>query len=181
MSTAAVVTFASYRPKQALIILWPTGQRLVGSDSASSQTRAPPLEVGRRAASGGRAARSAEVQRHRRRPGNSAVHPQVSNGAGARGELCSDAAPFTVCVCRSLGKDKKAIQASIRRNKETNTVLARLNSELQQQLKVNTTHTCDFSSTGKNQNQHCGRSQDLLEERISLEVQLEQLRPFSHL
>ncbi|XP_068609930.1 ralBP1-associated Eps domain-containing protein 1 [Brachionichthys hirsutus] len=60
-------------------------------------------------------------------------------------------------VPRSVGKDKKSIQASIRRNKETNTVLARLNSELQQQLK------------------------DLLEERISLEVQLEQLRPFSHL
>lgn len=39
-------------------------------------------------------------------------------------------------VLRSVGKDKKAIQASIRRNKETNTVLARLNSELQQQLKV---------------------------------------------
>ncbi|MEE6476186.1 hypothetical protein FKM82_011006 [Ascaphus truei] len=68
----------------------------------------------------------------------------------------------TVLACqpsipRSAGKDKKAIQASIRRNKETNTVLARLNSELQQQLK------------------------DVLEERISLEVQLEQLRPFSHL
>uniref|UniRef100_A0A671P2K4 RalBP1-associated Eps domain-containing protein 1-like n=1 Tax=Sinocyclocheilus anshuiensis TaxID=1608454 RepID=A0A671P2K4_9TELE len=60
-------------------------------------------------------------------------------------------------IPRSIGKDKKAIQASIRRNKETNTVLARLNSELQQQLK------------------------DLLEERISLEVQQEQLRPFSHL
>ncbi|XP_061479980.1 ralBP1-associated Eps domain-containing protein 1 isoform X7 [Rhineura floridana] len=60
-------------------------------------------------------------------------------------------------IPRSMGKDKKAIQASIRRNKETNTVLARLNSELQQQLK------------------------DVLEERISLEVQLEQLRPFSHL
>ncbi|XP_051954410.1 ralBP1-associated Eps domain-containing protein 1-like isoform X4 [Xyrauchen texanus] len=60
-------------------------------------------------------------------------------------------------IPRSVGKDKKAIQASIRRNKETNTVLARLNSELQQQLK------------------------DMLEERISLEVQLEQLRPFSHL
>ncbi|XP_068198745.1 ralBP1-associated Eps domain-containing protein 1 isoform X1 [Antennarius striatus] len=60
-------------------------------------------------------------------------------------------------IPRSVGKDKKSIQASIRRNKETNTVLARLNSELQQQLK------------------------DLLEERISLEVQLEQLRPFSHL
>uniref|UniRef100_A0A8C3KU23 RALBP1 associated Eps domain containing 1 n=1 Tax=Chrysolophus pictus TaxID=9089 RepID=A0A8C3KU23_CHRPC len=48
-------------------------------------------------------------------------------------------------IPRSIGKDKKAIQASIRRNKETNTVLARLNSELQQQLK------------------------DVLEERISLE------------
>ncbi|KAI1895750.1 hypothetical protein AGOR_G00109920 [Albula goreensis] len=59
-------------------------------------------------------------------------------------------------VPRSAGKDKKTIQASIRRNKETNMVLARLNSELQQQLK------------------------DVLEERISLEVQLEQLRPFSH-
>uniref|UniRef100_A0A8P4FYP2 RALBP1 associated Eps domain containing 1 n=1 Tax=Dicentrarchus labrax TaxID=13489 RepID=A0A8P4FYP2_DICLA len=58
-------------------------------------------------------------------------------------------------IPRSVGKDKKAIQASIRRNKETNTVLARLNSELQQQLKV-------FRM-------------------ISLEVQLEQLRPFSHL
>ncbi|XP_038133449.1 ralBP1-associated Eps domain-containing protein 1 [Cyprinodon tularosa] len=69
------------------------------------------------------------------------------------------AAPLTAqpSIPRSIGKDKKAIQASIRRNKETNTVLARLNSELQQQLK------------------------DLLEERISLEVQLEQLRPFSHL
>ena len=45
-----------------------------------------------------------------------------------------------MCICdfRSVGKDKKAIQASIRRNKETNTVLARLNSELQQQLKVRT-------------------------------------------
>ncbi|XP_072907897.1 ralBP1-associated Eps domain-containing protein 1 isoform X7 [Hemitrygon akajei] len=60
-------------------------------------------------------------------------------------------------VSRSVGKDKKSVQASIRRNKETNTVLGRLNSELQQQLK------------------------DVLEERISLEVQLEQLRPFSHL
>ncbi|XP_047244857.1 ralBP1-associated Eps domain-containing protein 1 isoform X1 [Girardinichthys multiradiatus] len=74
-------------------------------------------------------------------------------------KACAIAAPLTAqpSIPRSVGKDKKAIQASIRRNKETNTVLARLNSELQQQLK------------------------DLLEERISLEVQLEQLRPFSHL
>lgn len=43
---------------------------------------------------------------------------------------------ITFSFFRSIGKDKKAIQASIRRNKETNTVLARLNSELQQQLKV---------------------------------------------
>lgn len=43
---------------------------------------------------------------------------------------------FVSLLHRSVGKDKKAIQASIRRNKETNTVLARLNSELQQQLKV---------------------------------------------
>lgn len=43
---------------------------------------------------------------------------------------------FSLLCFRSVGKDKKAIQASIRRNKETNTVLARLNSELQQQLKV---------------------------------------------
>uniref|UniRef100_A0A673MNN1 RalBP1-associated Eps domain-containing protein 1-like n=1 Tax=Sinocyclocheilus rhinocerous TaxID=307959 RepID=A0A673MNN1_9TELE len=56
-------------------------------------------------------------------------------------------------IPRSIGKDKKAIQASIRRNKETNTVLARLNNVIE----------CDH------------------QERISLEVQLEQLRPFSHL
>uniref|UniRef100_A0AAY4ENH1 RALBP1 associated Eps domain containing 1 n=1 Tax=Denticeps clupeoides TaxID=299321 RepID=A0AAY4ENH1_9TELE len=77
-------------------------------------------------------------------------HPQKSN-------VIATVIATQPSIPRSVGKDKKAIQASIRRNKETNTVLARLNSELQQQLK------------------------DLLEERISLEVQLEQLRPFSHL
>ncbi|XP_046691724.1 ralBP1-associated Eps domain-containing protein 1 isoform X2 [Silurus meridionalis] len=77
-------------------------------------------------------------------------HPQKSN-------IVATVLATQPSIQRSVGKDKKAIQASIRRNKETNTVLARLNSELQQQLK------------------------DLLEERISLEVQLEQLRPFSHL
>lgn len=48
----------------------------------------------------------------------------------------NDLLQYLYYVLRSVGKDKKAIQASIRRNKETNTVLARLNSELQQQLKV---------------------------------------------
>lgn len=52
-----------------------------------------------------------------------------------------------LCLLRSVGKDKKAIQASIRRNKETNTVLARLNSELQQQLKVKF-HACSTSQFG---------------------------------
>ncbi|KAG9347529.1 hypothetical protein JZ751_005097 [Albula glossodonta] len=56
-------------------------------------------------------------------------HPQKSNVIAA--VLATQPS-----IPRSVGKDKKAIQASIRRNKETNTVLARLNSELQQQLKV---------------------------------------------
>ncbi|XP_061667783.1 ralBP1-associated Eps domain-containing protein 1 isoform X2 [Syngnathoides biaculeatus] len=84
------------------------------------------------------------------RPEDEQHGPQKSN-------IIAAALAIQPSIPRSVGKDKKAIQASIRRNKETNTVLARLNSELQQQLK------------------------DLLEERISLEVQLEQLRPFSHL
>uniref|UniRef100_A0A3Q2XR88 RALBP1 associated Eps domain containing 1 n=1 Tax=Hippocampus comes TaxID=109280 RepID=A0A3Q2XR88_HIPCM len=84
------------------------------------------------------------------RPEDEQHGPQKSN-------IIAAAMATQPSIPRSVGKDKKAIQASIRRNKETNTVLARLNSELQQQLK------------------------DLLEERISLEVQLEQLRPFSHL
>ncbi|XP_053300734.1 ralBP1-associated Eps domain-containing protein 1 isoform X2 [Pleuronectes platessa] len=84
------------------------------------------------------------------RPEDEPLGPQKSN-------IIAAVLATQPSIPRSVGKDKKAIQASIRRNKETNTVLARLNSELQQQLK------------------------DLLEERISLEVQLEQLRPFSHL
>ncbi|XP_073075767.1 ralBP1-associated Eps domain-containing protein 1 isoform X4 [Manis javanica] len=84
------------------------------------------------------------------------LRPEVDEHTQKTGVLAAVLAPQP-SIPRSVGKDKKAIQASIRRNKETNTVLARLNSELQQQLK------------------------DVLEERISLEVQLEQLRPFSHL
>ncbi|PIO28452.1 hypothetical protein AB205_0072370 [Aquarana catesbeiana] len=52
-------------------------------------------------------------------------------------------------------KQKKAIQTAIRKNKEANAVLARLNSELQQQLK------------------------EVHQERIALETQLEQLRPLT--
>lgn len=41
-----------------------------------------------------------------------------------------------VLFYRQSSKQKKAIQTAIRKNKEANAVLARLNSELQQQLKV---------------------------------------------
>ncbi|ETE71283.1 RalBP1-associated Eps domain-containing protein 1 [Ophiophagus hannah] len=93
----------------------------------------------------------------RRRPkSEDELRPEVEEPAQKAGVIAAVLASQP-SIPRSVGKDKKAIQASIRRNKETNTVLARLNSELQQQLK------------------------DVLEERISLEVQLEQLRPFSHL
>ncbi|XP_036126079.1 ralBP1-associated Eps domain-containing protein 2 [Molossus molossus] len=54
---------------------------------------------------------------------------------------------------KQSSKQKKAIQTAIRKNKEANAVLARLNSELQQQLK------------------------EVHQERIALENQLEQLRP----
>ncbi|KAM4700315.1 ralBP1-associated Eps domain-containing protein 2 isoform 2-T2 [Discoglossus pictus] len=58
-------------------------------------------------------------------------------------------------VQKQPSKQKKAIQTAIRKNKEANAVLARLNSELQQQLK------------------------EVHQERITLETQLEQLRPVS--
>nr|XP_042696089.1 ralBP1-associated Eps domain-containing protein 2 isoform X6 [Chrysemys picta bellii] len=54
---------------------------------------------------------------------------------------------------RQSSKQKRDIQTAIRKNKEANAVLARLNSELQQQLK------------------------EVHKERIALETQLEQLRP----
>lgn len=56
-------------------------------------------------------------------------------------------------VPKQSSKQKRAIQTAIRKNKEANAVLARLNSELQQQLK------------------------EVHKERIALETQLEQLRP----
>uniref|UniRef100_H0Y242 EH domain-containing protein n=1 Tax=Otolemur garnettii TaxID=30611 RepID=H0Y242_OTOGA len=56
-------------------------------------------------------------------------------------------------VQKQSSKQKKAIQTAIRKNKEANAVLARLNSELQQQLK------------------------EVHQERIALENQLEQLPP----
>uniref|UniRef100_A0A1A8K5K7 RALBP1 associated Eps domain containing 2 n=1 Tax=Nothobranchius kuhntae TaxID=321403 RepID=A0A1A8K5K7_NOTKU len=54
-----------------------------------------------------------------------------------------------------LSRQKREIQMAIRKNRETNTVLTRLNSELQQQLKV------------------------VHQERVTLESQLELLRPLA--
>ncbi|XP_068581590.1 ralBP1-associated Eps domain-containing protein 2 isoform X2 [Cebidichthys violaceus] len=56
---------------------------------------------------------------------------------------------------RLLSKQKREIQTAIRKNKETNAVLTRLNSELQQQLKV------------------------VHQERVTLETQLELQRPLA--
>ncbi|XP_061483176.1 ralBP1-associated Eps domain-containing protein 2 isoform X2 [Rhineura floridana] len=56
-------------------------------------------------------------------------------------------------IPKQSSKQKKAIQTAIRKNKEANLVLARLNSELQQQLK------------------------EVHKERTALETQLEHLRP----
>ncbi|CAL4095964.1 unnamed protein product, partial [Meganyctiphanes norvegica] len=52
-------------------------------------------------------------------------------------------------------KDKREIQASIKTTKEKNTILTRLNAELNQELT------------------------EVMEERIALEMQLEQMKPFS--
>lgn len=62
-------------------------------------------------------------------------------------------APPTKAPQRVLSRQKREIQMAIRKNKETNAVLKRLNSELQQQLKV------------------------VHQERVTLESQLELVRP----
>ncbi|CAK6956162.1 ralBP1-associated Eps domain-containing protein 2 [Scomber scombrus] len=63
--------------------------------------------------------------------------------------------PATKPTQKPLSKQKREIQMAIRKNKETNAVLTRLNSELQQQLKV------------------------VHQERVTLESQLEHLRPLT--
>uniref|UniRef100_A0A3Q3JL67 Uncharacterized protein n=1 Tax=Monopterus albus TaxID=43700 RepID=A0A3Q3JL67_MONAL len=63
--------------------------------------------------------------------------------------------PSTKPAQKLLSRQKRDIQMAIRKNKETNAVLTRLNSELQQQLKV------------------------VHQERVTLESQLEFLRPLT--
>ena len=58
-------------------------------------------------------------------------------------------------IHRQASRDKKELQMAIRTHKERNSTLVRLNSELNQEL------------------------QEVMEQRIALEIQLEHLRPFS--
>ncbi|WAR07409.1 REPS1-like protein [Mya arenaria] len=62
---------------------------------------------------------------------------------------------FILAAQRQASRDKKELQMAIRTHKERNSTLSRLNSELNQEL------------------------QEVMEQRIALEIQLEHLRPFS--
>ncbi|KAM4574268.1 LOW QUALITY PROTEIN: ralBP1-associated Eps domain-containing protein 2 [Fundulus diaphanus] len=88
-------------------------------------------------------------------------HPESQNletAAAAAAATASSAMPFPPPAKPSqklLSRQKREIQMAIRKNRETNAVLRRLNSELQQQLKV------------------------VHKERVTLESQLELLRPLA--
>ncbi|KTG03063.1 hypothetical protein cypCar_00041897, partial [Cyprinus carpio] len=80
------------------------------------------------------------------------IHPE-SQSATPPSATPYSAATLTKSTQRPPPKQKREIQMAIRKNRETNAVLTRLNSELQQQLKV------------------------VHRERVTLESQLELLRP----
>ncbi|XP_039089799.1 ralBP1-associated Eps domain-containing protein 2 isoform X4 [Hyaena hyaena] len=90
--------------------------------------------------------------RRKFRPENSATESQETSTTVGGPASAATVKPHAA-VQKQSSKQKKAIQTAIRKNKEANAVLARLNSELQQQLK------------------------EVHQERIALENQLEQLRP----
>ncbi|XP_043426245.1 ralBP1-associated Eps domain-containing protein 2 isoform X7 [Prionailurus bengalensis] len=90
--------------------------------------------------------------RRKFRPENPATENQDTSTAVGGPASAATMKPHAA-VQKQSSKQKKAIQTAIRKNKEANAVLARLNSELQQQLK------------------------EVHQERIALENQLEQLRP----
>uniref|UniRef100_A0A2K6S9D2 RALBP1 associated Eps domain containing 2 n=1 Tax=Saimiri boliviensis boliviensis TaxID=39432 RepID=A0A2K6S9D2_SAIBB len=90
--------------------------------------------------------------RRKFRPENQATENQEPSTVASGPASAATVKPHPT-VQKQSSKQKKAIQTAIRKNKEANAVLARLNSELQQQLK------------------------EVHQERIALENQLEQLRP----
>ncbi|XP_057575124.1 ralBP1-associated Eps domain-containing protein 2 isoform X2 [Hippopotamus amphibius kiboko] len=90
--------------------------------------------------------------RRKFRPENQATENQEPSTTAGGPASVATVKPHPA-VQKQSSKQKKAIQTAIRKNKEANAVLARLNSELQQQLK------------------------EVHQERIALENQLEQLRP----
>ncbi|XP_036902182.1 ralBP1-associated Eps domain-containing protein 2 isoform X1 [Sturnira hondurensis] len=90
--------------------------------------------------------------RRKLRPENQAAENQEPSATVGGPAPAATVKPHPT-VQKQSSKQKKAIQTAIRKNKEANAVLARLNSELQQQLK------------------------EVHQERIALENQLEQLRP----
>ncbi|CAK6450632.1 unnamed protein product [Pipistrellus nathusii] len=90
--------------------------------------------------------------RRKLRPENQATENQEPSTTVGGSVSVATIKPHST-VQKQSSKQKKAIQTAIRKNKEANAVLARLNSELQQQLK------------------------EVHQERIALENQLEQLRP----
>ncbi|XP_064429889.1 ralBP1-associated Eps domain-containing protein 2 isoform X6 [Mirounga angustirostris] len=72
--------------------------------------------------------------RRKLRPENPAPESQEPSSTVGGAALAVTGKPHTA-VQKQSSKQKKAIQTAIRKNKEANAVLARLNSELQQQLK----------------------------------------------
>ncbi|XP_034036454.1 ralBP1-associated Eps domain-containing protein 2 isoform X2 [Thalassophryne amazonica] len=85
------------------------------------------------------------------KPARRKYHPEIQS----LDTVPLPAVPFPPPSKKLLSRQKRAIQMAIRKNKETNAVLTRLNSELQQKLKV------------------------VHQERVTLETQLEHLRPLA--
>ncbi|XP_060626023.2 ralBP1-associated Eps domain-containing protein 2 isoform X5 [Anolis sagrei] len=94
---------------------------------------------------------SKPIRRKFRPEGQMLENPEVSPTKSVASSL--PAIKSHHLIPKQSSKQKKAIQTAIRKNKEANAVLTRLNSELQQQLK------------------------EVHRERTALESQLEQLRP----
>ncbi|XP_050392657.1 ralBP1-associated Eps domain-containing protein 1 isoform X8 [Patella vulgata] len=81
--------------------------------------------------------------------------PNLLDSGGGEENEPSDKQPIMKTAVRTISRDKREVQMAIRTHKERNSTLTRLNSELNQEL------------------------QEVMEQRIALEIQLEHLRPYS--